>query len=93
MAALRQTFTNITKRASASQVSKYAATPVSTLWPAQEFLGQRNYAAVVPPVMQDATGSKGPTAMVFLNMGGPSTTDEVGPFLSALFVGSTDLGS
>ena len=28
----------------------------------------------------------GPTAVVFLNMGGPSTTDEVGPFLSRLFV-------
>ncbi|KAI9712111.1 MAG: ferrochelatase hem15 [Bogoriella megaspora] len=42
-------------------------------------------AAVVPPVMQDSTGSKGPTAMVFMNMGGPSTTDEVGDFLSRLF--------
>jgi protoheme ferro-lyase len=31
-------------------------------------------------------GSKGPTAMVFMNMGGPSTTDEVHGFLSALFV-------
>ena len=31
-------------------------------------------------------GSKGPTAMVFMNMGGPSTTDEVGDFLSRLFV-------
>lgn len=43
-------------------------------------------ATVVPPVTQDATGSKGPTAMVFLNMGGPSTTDEVEGFLSRLFV-------
>ncbi|KAF4125247.1 protoporphyrin/coproporphyrin ferrochelatase [Geosmithia morbida] len=39
----------------------------------------------VPPVTQDATGSRGPTAMVFLNMGGPSKTDEVGDFLSRLF--------
>ncbi|KAL3495936.1 ferrochelatase mitochondrial precursor [Aspergillus germanicus] len=47
---------------------------------------QRNgLATAVPPVTQDATGSKGPTAMVFLNMGGPSTTDEVGDFLSRLF--------
>ncbi|KAM3441125.1 hypothetical protein NHJ13734_002996 [Beauveria thailandica] len=38
-----------------------------------------------PPVTQNATGSKGPTAMVFLNMGGPSTTAEVGDFLSRLF--------
>lgn len=43
-------------------------------------------ATAVPPVTQDATGSKGPTAMVFLNMGGPSTTDEVQDFLSRLFV-------
>ncbi|KAG7008432.1 ferrochelatase [Physcia stellaris] len=42
-------------------------------------------ATVVPPVTQDATSSKGPTAMVFMNMGGPSTTDEVGDFLSRLF--------
>ena len=43
-------------------------------------------ATIVPPVTQDATSSKGPTAMVFMNMGGPSTTDEVGSFLSRLFV-------
>lgn len=43
-------------------------------------------ATTVPPVTQDATGSKGPTAMVFLNMGGPSVTDEVEDFLSRLFV-------
>ncbi|CAG7564163.1 unnamed protein product [Fusarium equiseti] len=47
---------------------------------------QRRYLATpVHPVTQDATGSKGPTAMVFLNMGGPSTTGEVGDFLSRLF--------
>lgn len=40
---------------------------------------------MVPPVTQDAKGSKGPTAIVFMNMGGPSTTDEVGSFLSRLF--------
>lgn len=33
-----------------------------------------------------AKGSKGPTAMVFLNMGGPSKTDDVEDFLSRLFV-------
>ncbi|EEP79397.1 ferrochelatase [Uncinocarpus reesii 1704] len=42
-------------------------------------------ATAVPPVTQSSTGAKGPTAMVFLNMGGPSTTDEVGDFLSRLF--------
>lgn len=54
------------------------------------FLGQRRglAAAAAPPVAQDSTGSKGPTAMVFLNMGGPSTTDDVGDFLSRLFVRS-----
>jgi len=55
-------------------------------------LVQRQYgqsrcmATIAPPVTQNATGSKGPTAMVFMNMGGPSTTDEVGDFLSRLFV-------
>ncbi|KAL2058176.1 hypothetical protein ABVK25_001794 [Lepraria finkii] len=46
---------------------------------------RRSMATLVPPVTQDATSSKGPTAMVFMNMGGPSTTDEVGSFLSRLF--------
>lgn len=46
----------------------------------------RTMATVVPPVTQDATSSKGPTAMVFMNMGGPATTDAVGSFLSRLFV-------
>ena len=41
--------------------------------------------ATSPPVMQSPTSSKGPTALVFMNMGGPSTTKEVGPFLSRLF--------
>jgi hypothetical protein len=48
-------------------------------------------ATAVPPVTQDATGSKGPTAMVFLNMGGPSTTAEVEDFLGRLFVRSQEL--
>lgn len=30
--------------------------------------------------------------MVFMNMGGPSTTDEVGDFLSRLFVRAPALG-
>ncbi|KAK3066346.1 ferrochelatase hem15, partial [Teratosphaeriaceae sp. CCFEE 6253] len=40
---------------------------------------------VVPPVTQNNVSSKGPTAVVFMNMGGPSTTDEVSGFLSRLF--------
>lgn len=49
---------------------------------AQQTLG---LATAVPPVTQSTAGSKGPTAMVFLNMGGPSTTGEVKDFLSRLF--------
>lgn len=46
----------------------------------------RSLATVAPPpVTQDNIGSKGPTAMVFMNMGGPATTDEVADFLSRLF--------
>lgn len=45
---------------------------------------------IVPPVTQSATSSKGPTAMVFMNMGGPATTDEVGSFLSRLFVRASE---
>lgn len=51
-------------------------------------LSTRSMATIVPPVTQDATSSKGPTAMVFMNMGGPATTDAVGNFLSRLFVNS-----
>lgn len=43
-------------------------------------------ATVAPPVTQDAVGARGPTAMVFMNMGGPSTTNDVQDFLSKLFV-------
>lgn len=43
-------------------------------------------ASVAPPVTQNSVGSQGPSAMVFMNMGGPSTTGEVGDFLSRLFV-------
>jgi hypothetical protein len=35
-----------------------------------------------------ATEPKGPTAMVFLNMGGPSRTEDVEDFLTRLFVSS-----
>ncbi|KAK4979865.1 ferrochelatase hem15 [Elasticomyces elasticus] len=40
---------------------------------------------VAPPVTQNNTSSKGPTAMVFMNMGGPASVDEVSGFLSRLF--------
>jgi hypothetical protein len=48
-----------------------------------------NMATVAPPVTQNSTSSKGPTAMVFMNMGGPAKTEDVGDFLSRLFVSPT----
>jgi len=59
--------------------------------PSASWRQSRNMATVVPPVTQDSTSKRGPTAMVFMNMGGPATTDEVGDFLSRLFVSSTSL--
>ena len=87
--ALRNPLHELVRRASPSSVAKVAATPTRCL---RNTLNQynndrrRSMATIVPPVTQDATSSKGPTAMVFMNMGGPSTTDEVGDFLSRLFV-------
>ncbi|KAK5945441.1 ferrochelatase hem15 [Knufia obscura] len=51
----------------------------------RESLRRAGMATVAPPVTQDSTSKRGPTAMVFMNMGGPATTDEVGDFLSRLF--------
>lgn len=79
-------------RHSIAQLSRRAAgtgayTPVRASWLAKDVASQaRTFATPVPPVTQNAAGSKGPTAMVFLNMGGPSTVDEVGDFLKRLFV-------
>jgi ferrochelatase len=58
----------------------------STIGNRLKYTSQRGLATAIPPVTQNAVGSKGPTAMVFMNMGGPSTTDEVEDFLSRLFV-------
>jgi ferrochelatase len=85
--ALRTPLTQFSKRAPTAQITKCTGTPVSSLWnPHLREPFQRGKTDIVPPVTQDATGSKGPTAIVFMNMGGPSTTDEVGSFLSRLFV-------
>jgi ferrochelatase len=43
------------------------------------------FASAAPPVTQDATSRRGPTAMVLMNMGGPAALDQVGDFLSRLF--------
>lgn len=84
--AFRTPITQLTKRASQSTISKLTRKPTTPLWQRGGADQLRSFATPVPPVTQDATSSKGPTAMVFMNMGGPSTTDEVGDFLSRLFV-------
>ncbi|EPE35155.1 Chelatase [Glarea lozoyensis ATCC 20868] len=81
---LRTPIIQLTKRASKSTISKLT-TPASSLWQRNANDQSRSFATPAPPVTQNATSSKGPTAMVFMNMGGPSTTDEVGDFLSRLF--------
>ncbi|TVY42878.1 Ferrochelatase, mitochondrial [Lachnellula subtilissima] len=83
--AFRTPISQLTKRASQSTISKLTSTPSTALWQRAYANQIRSLATHVPPVTQDATSSKGPTAMVFMNMGGPSTTDEVGGFLSRLF--------
>jgi ferrochelatase len=84
--AFRRPMTQLTKKASQVTTSKLTSTPATSLWQRNGAEQLRSFATPVPPVTQDATSSKGPTAMVFMNMGGPSTTDEVGDFLSRLFV-------
>ncbi|KAF1812588.1 ferrochelatase-domain-containing protein [Eremomyces bilateralis CBS 781.70] len=69
----------------AARAANHKSSKVSAGLSLSRWIPSRHYAAVVPPVTQDKSGSKGPTAMVFLNMGGPSTTGEVGDFLSRLF--------
>lgn len=83
--ALRQSLLKLSSRASQPQISRCASASTSS-WQQKRTLARE---AKNPPVTQDTVGSKGPTAMVFMNMGGPSTTDEVGDFLSRLFVCSS----
>jgi ferrochelatase len=80
--ASRTILPQLTKRAATT--SKLATTPKGLWLPQNQ--NQRSMASVNPPVTQDMAGSKGPTAMVFMNMGGPSKTEDVGDFLSRLFV-------
>ncbi|KAK8127749.1 hypothetical protein PG984_008857 [Apiospora sp. TS-2023a] len=82
---LRHSAGQLSKRV--SQTTRSSNSPVlrSLVAPGYNALQARGFATPVPPVTQNAVGSKGPTAMVFLNMGGPSTTDEVHGFLSRLF--------
>jgi ferrochelatase len=85
--ALRLPVSRLTKQAAQSTINKLTSTSTSSLWQRSGVNQVRTLATPVPPVTQDKTGSKGPTAMVFMNMGGPSTTDEVEEFLRRLFVG------
>ncbi|PBP18007.1 ferrochelatase precursor [Diplocarpon rosae] len=83
--ALRVPFAQLTKRASQPTIYKLTNKPANSLWQRGSADQLRSFATPVPPVTQDASSSKGPTAIVFMNMGGPGTTDEVGDFLSRLF--------
>ncbi|KAH6671671.1 mitochondrial ferrochelatase-like protein [Halenospora varia] len=83
--AFRNPVGKLTKRATQSTITKLTSTPTTSLWQRNSADQLRSFATPVPPVTQDSTSKKGPTAMVFMNMGGPSTTDEVGDFLSRLF--------
>ncbi|CAG8974784.1 hypothetical protein HYALB_00000396 [Hymenoscyphus albidus] len=83
--ALRAPIAQLTRRASPNTIAKLSGKPTSSLWQRNSADQLRTFATPVPPVTQDATSSKGPTAMVFMNMGGPATTDAVGDFLSRLF--------
>ncbi|KAJ4333258.1 ferrochelatase hem15 [Didymella glomerata] len=74
--ALRTPLTRAARRATSTATTTPALSAYSAQW--------RRGNATVAPVTQ-STGPKKGTAMVFMNMGGPSTTDEVGGFLSALF--------
>ena len=85
--ALTKPLIGLTKRANSSLITR-PATQQTAPWQAS-----RCMATIVPPVTQDSTSSKGPTAMVFMNMGGPATTDEVGDFLSRLFVRPASLST
>jgi protoporphyrin/coproporphyrin ferrochelatase len=80
--ALRKSITQLPWRSTPSSLSK--ASVSHNVWPYKQ---RSSLATIAPAVTQSSVGSQGPTAIVFMNMGGPSTTDEVGDFLSRLFVG------
>ncbi|KAL1903543.1 ferrochelatase hem15 [Sporothrix stenoceras] len=75
MAALRQPARQLRLGARTLQTSFFIPTHAPLSLSVQRHRGLAT-AAQAPPVTQNNHGSKGPTAMVFLNMGGPSTTDE-----------------
>ncbi|KAJ4355800.1 ferrochelatase hem15 [Didymosphaeria variabile] len=77
--AMRSPLSHAVKRAT------WTSPAISVLSPCTQRWRRGNATVAPPPVTQSSAGSKGPTAMVFMNMGGPSTTDEVHSFLSNLF--------
>ncbi|KAI1168837.1 hypothetical protein F5B18DRAFT_596899 [Nemania serpens] len=85
--AARHSVAHLSRRAAgAVACTPLHASPRRGPWLAKDLASRtRSFATPVPPVTQNAAGSKGPTAMVFLNMGGPSAVDEVEEFLTRLF--------
>ncbi|KAL8825298.1 MAG: hypothetical protein Q9170_007851 [Blastenia crenularia] len=85
--ALRTPLSRLSKPALSSISTPSTSSPKRLLPPSAWHTpsSTRSMANVVPPVTQSATSRDGPTALVFMNMGGPSTVPEVGPFLSRLF--------
>lgn len=83
--ALRQSATQLSKSLRIPRMSS-GASPLLVSNKATQTTARCLATVHTPPVTQNSAGSKGPTAMVFMNMGGPSTTDEVQDFLSRLFV-------
>jgi ferrochelatase len=80
----RATLTTALRRASLTVPPKSSQSPVFHAMPRLRRLATESF----EPQREVAQGKKGPTAIVFQNMGGPSTTSEVGDFLSRLFVRS-----
>ncbi|OBT95204.1 ferrochelatase hem15 [Pseudogymnoascus verrucosus] len=68
-------------RTATRQLSRHASPATLSLTAARRQTRGLATPASTPPT----TPSKGPTAIVFMNMGGPSTVPEVGDFLSRLF--------
>ena len=68
-------------RTATRQLSKHASPSTLSLTASRRQTRGLATPAATPP----STPSRGPTAMVFMNMGGPSTVPEVGNFLSRLF--------
>ncbi|KAI2635533.1 hypothetical protein GGS21DRAFT_539110 [Xylaria nigripes] len=80
--AARQSVLQLSRRAAGA----VACAPIRASLATRHITSQtRTFATPLSPATQNSAGSKGPTAMVFLNMGGPSTVDEVEDFLKRLF--------